>query len=390
MYFGTKFNYDFTKLLLLQEPKGGTVQLNDKSNPFWRFEQGRYTYKYHNGTHDYENSPYLVVQPLLMFNKITSTNSSDYPIQDHDIVFKSDDPVNPKRADQEIVCWDKADTKLTCYQDTSIETLDEYYTCDSHLKMTGDVVDTEVEDDEIAEATLAELSVYSKDYNEWATKGDYSAIFDEAKLIEEKQRPRETRLSIGVTQNKNNTVKLAFTLRDYLNKAITNAQLHVTLDTPHEEESYNIITANVTNISKGETEGQGVLTYTPLSRGELLNISVEYEGDHTHESTKATYATYVNRYKTSVSLNHDKLIDVHNAPTTITGRLTNAETKQPIENANISINVNGIAEYITTDKNGVYSVKYIPTFKGSASVMIIYQGDSQYEASSTVGSFYSG
>ena len=144
MYFGTKYNKIVTKLLLLQEPKGGRVNVSQKTNGFWKFEQ-----EVHGG----QIASYLTIQPLLLFNKIISTSSLDKPIQDHDVI-----PENiiqtTERPDQEILCMDNKDTLITAYYDTSISDLDSYYTCASGLGITGDIDTIEKEiDDEVKTKT---------------------------------------------------------------------------------------------------------------------------------------------------------------------------------------------------------------------------------------------
>ena len=131
MYFGTKFDTVVTQLLLLQEPKGGKVRLSDKTNGFWKFEQ-----EMHNGS----KAKYVTVQPLLMFNKITSSNKLDIPIQDHEITFNTDDLLDTK-SEQEIVCWDTANSLITCYYDEQLGALDDQYVCNTNQKITGDVED---------------------------------------------------------------------------------------------------------------------------------------------------------------------------------------------------------------------------------------------------------
>lgn len=142
MYFGTKFTKSTTKLLLLQEPKGGKVRLAVRGDGFWKFEQC---------VHFNNPVKYLTVQPLLMFNTIVSTNSRDLPIQDHDVLLDSSAEVNNMHIDQEILCWDSPDTVITCYMDESKKTMDDYYSCKSDLKMTGDVVDIEVGEEDVIE-----------------------------------------------------------------------------------------------------------------------------------------------------------------------------------------------------------------------------------------------
>ena len=113
-YFRNKFNKEFLFLCQRQEPKGGSVRLDDKDHTFWVFRK-RYT----------GNQPKTIqVIPLLLFNKIKSTNKQDINVEDY-----------------MMLCKNKSDTEVTCSYDPNYVAEDgEDYVCDFGITaVTGDL-----------------------------------------------------------------------------------------------------------------------------------------------------------------------------------------------------------------------------------------------------------
>ena len=114
MYFRNKFNNEFLYLCNKQEPKGGTVRL-DNVNEFWIVD-------------DYgpEQPSTLHVIPLLLYNKITSSNDDDKKVEDY-----------------LMICQNKSDTIVTCEYDPNYfsEQTSEKHICDFGItNLTGDLV----------------------------------------------------------------------------------------------------------------------------------------------------------------------------------------------------------------------------------------------------------
>lgn len=117
MYFRDKFDNITTLLLLNQSPQGCKIQLGDKTNPFWKFEQ--------TGLYDQKDSN-LTAQPLVMFNTLQSTNVEDRVIQD-----------------EIILCKDNSQTILTAYKDENKKDLEDNYVCDFGVPSTADFITEE-------------------------------------------------------------------------------------------------------------------------------------------------------------------------------------------------------------------------------------------------------
>lgn len=165
MYFENKFDKAFTTLLALQKQRGGILELNDVTNPFWRIETESYSDK---------NEQILAVQPLLMFNTLTSTNLEDVVIQDYDVqidtfddnrlIMDADtctlklskvDALTPNVIDQEILCHNKKDTVVYATYNPNRKPRDDDYICNTGMELKGDTVHDIIDGDQLAnEVTL--------------------------------------------------------------------------------------------------------------------------------------------------------------------------------------------------------------------------------------------
>lgn len=157
MYFESKFDKVFTTLLSMQQTRGAKLNLQDKRNPFWKIEKGAYRS---------DGKEELTIQPLIMFNTLSSTNIEDIIVQDSDIsIDKTDqkqlireegsfnqqnrsvEAIAPYRADQEIICQNKNDTVITASWDFTKGPNDDDYVCRSGMQLRGDTVHRALEPD---------------------------------------------------------------------------------------------------------------------------------------------------------------------------------------------------------------------------------------------------
>jgi hypothetical protein len=157
MYFESKFDKVFTTLLSMQQKRGATLTLQDQRNPFWKIEKGAYRS---------DGKEELIVQPLVMFNTITSSNIEDVVIQDSDVsIDKTDqkylvreegsfneekhavESISPYRADQEIICENRKDTRIVASFNAFKRPNDDNYVCRTGMQMRGDTVHKALEPD---------------------------------------------------------------------------------------------------------------------------------------------------------------------------------------------------------------------------------------------------
>ena len=157
MYFESKFDKVFTTLLSMQQKRGATLNLQDQRNPFWRIEKGAYRQ---------DGKEELIVQPLIMFNTLSSTNIEDEIIQDYDVSIdhteqkqlireegsfnqqnRSVEALAPYRTDQEIICQNRNDTVITATWNFSKGPNDDNYVCRTGMQLRGDTVHKALEQD---------------------------------------------------------------------------------------------------------------------------------------------------------------------------------------------------------------------------------------------------
>lgn len=117
-YFRNKFNREFLYLCNKQEPKGGSVRLDNKDHTFWVFRKRNTKYQ--------PNTIHVI--PLLLYNKIESTWNKDLNVEDY-----------------MMICDNRSDTTITCYyDDTVVSEQVEEQICDFGIKtITGDLSGTE-------------------------------------------------------------------------------------------------------------------------------------------------------------------------------------------------------------------------------------------------------
>ncbi len=126
VYFRNKFNKEFL-YLCNEQPKGGSVRLDDKDHVFWVFRR-RNLIGLPSGKSDYCPKTVQVI-PLLLFNKIRSSSNEDLNVEDY-----------------MMICDDKSDTTITCWYDPNyVSAQSEDKICDFGVKnITGDLNGREV------------------------------------------------------------------------------------------------------------------------------------------------------------------------------------------------------------------------------------------------------
>ena len=157
MYFESKFDKVFTTLLSMQQRRGAVLSLQDQRNPFWKIEKGNYRS---------DGKVELIVQPLVMFNTITSSNIEDIIVQDNDVTIDKSkqkylireegsyneqnhavEAISPYRADQEAICQNKSDTIIVATYNALKGPNDDNYVCRTGMQLRGDTVHKALEPD---------------------------------------------------------------------------------------------------------------------------------------------------------------------------------------------------------------------------------------------------
>ncbi|RAP46457.1 MAG: hypothetical protein BZ136_07565 [Methanosphaera sp. rholeuAM74] len=112
MFFRNKFDDEFLFLADAQSPKGGSVNFNNRNYFFKFFENS-------GGS----NQPDTVkVVPLLLFNRIHSSNVNDLNVEDY-----------------MMICESKSDTVVSCEYDEDYVSSHDDYVCDFGIHtLTGD------------------------------------------------------------------------------------------------------------------------------------------------------------------------------------------------------------------------------------------------------------
>lgn len=114
VYFRNKFNEEFLFLCNEQTPKGGTMRLDQNSLFF---------YTEYNKSNSNQPS-FTKVIPLLLFNKIMTSNSNDHVIED-----------------LMVLCENKNDTTVTClYDENYVKETDDYLCNFGITTATGDLL----------------------------------------------------------------------------------------------------------------------------------------------------------------------------------------------------------------------------------------------------------
>lgn len=108
MYFKNKFNPEFLTLSNMQTPRGGHEKIGDHSSIFFHIEKNK-------------DDPTVKVIPLLLFNRLNSSNSSDRNIEDY-----------------MMLCDDNADTEVTAIYDERYTRKSDKFMCNLNVNDTGD------------------------------------------------------------------------------------------------------------------------------------------------------------------------------------------------------------------------------------------------------------
>ena len=112
MYFRNKFNEEFLQLCNLI-PKGASTRIGNYSSLFFEFRKNPHTNR-------------VLVIPIIMCNRIKSTNSHDVNLQDY-----------------AMLCEDKQDTTITAYYDEDyVQNTREQYICEI-ASNSGDFISEE-------------------------------------------------------------------------------------------------------------------------------------------------------------------------------------------------------------------------------------------------------
>lgn len=115
-YFRNKFNEEFLFLANNISPKGGEIQLNDDDPLFFKITPMNIDGQPH----------HISVIPLLLYNKLSSTNSDDHNVEDY-----------------MMLCKNKLDTHVYAeYDETYITKQETSYVCDMGVNVvTGDLTE---------------------------------------------------------------------------------------------------------------------------------------------------------------------------------------------------------------------------------------------------------
>lgn len=135
-----------------------------------------------------------------------------------------------------------------------------------------------------------------------------------------------------------------------------------------------------------KTNSKGVFSYSKKTTKAGSNtVTVSYSGSDKYQSVTASKTFTVDKLASKITVNkisNTQFTD--NA--TIKGKVTDKNGKV-LKNAKVTVNVNGALYTTTTNKKGVYSIKYRATWVGTNSVTVSYAGDDNLKASKTSATF---
>ena len=115
-----------------------------------------------------------------------------------------------------------------------------------------------------------------------------------------------------------------------------------------------------------------------------FEVPEEYAGDYdvTAQVNDAieTITLHFDQAESGITAEADKDHTFVNDQVTISGTLTNIDSNVPINGANITITINGtpINAVIVTDDDGKFSYTYKPVSTGNLSIVVSFEGDSNY------------
>ena len=275
------------------------------------------------------------------------------------------------------------------------------------INMTAQLLHPEFYDADIMDKTTYYL--YVNDENKYETT-------DNSLTIKETY-PKETSGKLNIysnigenTQSNNLTITIQKPLNTTI-EIITPKENTVNKTTPITiiitDEDYNIVkdveltfTTNDGNETLNLPNGVMVYKYTPTTIGEET-ITLTYNGNDTLNPTSTTITLTVTPNKDAIieelnntiqEMNKNCILTIDNIPDikfndnlTLTGKLMDTKGSR-IANTQITVNVNGVDNTVTTDANGVWKLKVKTTTLGTNNVTATYSG-TQYNPFATSTTF---
>jgi len=115
------------------------------------------------------------------------------------------------------------------------------------------------------------------------------------------------------------------------------------------------------------------------------NITITYNGNELTNPVNTTQSITVNKNNAKLTINPIRNITYYQT-TQITGKLTDLNGN-PIANAKVTLNIDGVTKTVTTDRYGDYSLVYNTTNVGLNNVTAKFNGDNVYNAASAKATF---
>ncbi|MDO5826489.1 MAG: Ig-like domain repeat protein, partial [Methanosphaera sp.] len=178
----------------------------------------------------------------------------------------------------------------------------------------------------------------------------------------------DTHIILKVSNNTpvNDTViTITVNLTDNTGEPLDNQEVNITIGT----ERFTMTTTNGIASKQYRVNKLGTQT-----------ITASYDGNNMYNANSTTTQINVIKLDTKLTLNVSDNTPVNNTPITITATLTDTRDNK-LEGKNITLNINGKNQTITTNNNGTATQTYTPTNTGKQTITAAYNGDSQYNNS---------
>jgi len=231
---------------------------------------------------------------------------------------------------------------------------------------------------------------YTVDLKDGVYKVEYNATKDGKFTINATYNGQDNVINPVTSENKSLTVTKktpVITVKQDGNK-VENTTLKV-----------NITDKNGTPIQNGtvtvkDPTGKTIAT-VPVTNGQATipvdlpagtqNLTVTYNGNEEYTPINKTQKTSITKTNAILTINPIQNITFYQK-TDITGRLADVDGN-PIRNAKVTLDIDGVTQTVTTDKFGEYTLGYNTTKVGLNNVTAKYSGDTKYNNATAKATF---
>ncbi|MDO5826477.1 MAG: Ig-like domain-containing protein, partial [Methanosphaera sp.] len=213
--------------------------------------------------------------------------------------------------------------------------------------------------------TLQEMGEYQVNVTFYENSGYKESNNNTAKVTASKTDTNITLKVSNSTPVNDTVITITVNLTDNTGELLDNQEVDITIG----EETFTINTTN----------GIASRQYTVNKTG-TQTITATYIGNNMYNANSTKTDINVIKLDTKLTLMVSNNTPVNNTSITITATLTDAADNK-LAGQNITLNINGKNQTITTNKNGETTKTYTPTNTGKQTITASYNGDSQYNNS---------